>query len=195
MKADPHPKDGLPIVAFAGAADFQAWLERHRDRPGAWLKLARKGSGIASVTYAAALDIALCYGWIDGQTGKLDDAWTLRRFTPRRSRSRWSQINCKRAEELAAEGKMQARGLREMDAAKSDGRWDAAYAPARTITAPEDFLEALKAHPEAQRFFEQISAQNRYAVLYRIQDAKKPETRVRRIGKFVAMLQEGKTLH
>ncbi|MDB6077637.1 MAG: hypothetical protein JWO82_1384 [Akkermansiaceae bacterium] len=194
-KIERHPKDGLPILAFTAAAGFRNWLSAGQEATGMWLKLGRKGSGHESVTYAEALDAALCFGWIDGQAGKLDADWTLRRFTPRTRRSKWSQINCKRVEELSREGLMEPRGLQEVEAAKADGRWAAAYASSRNIGVPEDLAAALREAPVAAEFFAGISAQNRYAILYRIQDAKKPETRLRRIVKFVAMLAEGKTLH
>jgi len=188
-------KDGLPVISFATPALFRDWLDRHQETPGLWLKLAKKASGQDSVSYSEALDIALCFGWIDGQTGRYDEEWTLRRFTPRRARSKWSQINCKRVEALVAAGLMEPRGKKEVDEAQADGRWDAAYAGSRTIEIPPDFKKALAANPVAKAFFATISAQNRYAILFRIHDAKKPATRVARIERFVAMLQEGKTLH
>jgi uncharacterized protein YdeI (YjbR/CyaY-like superfamily) len=160
-----------------------------------WLKLAKAGTGIASVTYAEALEVALCHGWIDGQKGGFDDEFWLQRFTPRKPRSRWSRINRDKATALIERGEMEPAGLREVDAAKADGRWDAAYEGQRTATVPEDLQRALDANPAAAAFFSTLDGANRYAILYRVQDAKKPETRARRIDKYVAMLAAGEKLH
>lgn len=192
--------DDLPRLRFASQADWAAWLEQHcRDRAGggtgAWLQFAKKGNPEPSVTYAEALDVALCFGWIDGQKAGLDDAWWLQRFTPRRPSSRWSEINRKRAQELLDEGRMTPAGAAEVERAKADGRWDAAYAGSATIEVPPDLAAALERDPAAAVFFETLNSANRYAILYRLHDAKKPETRARRLGQFLEMLREGRTIH
>jgi uncharacterized protein YdeI (YjbR/CyaY-like superfamily) len=161
-----------------------------------WVEFAKKGSGIDSVTHDEALDVAICFGWIDGQARRSEDPRFYRqRFTPRRRRSRWSQVNCAKAEALTAAGRMRPAGLAEVERARQDGRWDAAYAPPSTATVPDDLQAALDADPAAAEFFAGLSSQNRYAILYRIQEAKRPETRRRRIEKFVAMLAAGETIH
>jgi uncharacterized protein YdeI (YjbR/CyaY-like superfamily) len=186
----------LPAVAFASAGEWEAWLaERHETSTGLWLELAKKGSGIDSVSYAQAVEVALCYGWIDGQARRLDDDHYLQRFTPRRPRSRWSKINRGRAERLIEEGRMQPAGLREVERARADGRWDAAYEPPSRIGVPEDLQRELDRNPRAREFFSTLDSTNRYAVLNRIHDAKRPETRARRIEKYVAMLAEGKKVY
>lgn len=188
--------DGLPTLPFASAEAWEAWLEdNHAVADGVWIKMARKASGIESVRYPEVLESALCFGWIDGRREKLDDTWFLQRFTPRRSRSKWSRINREKAERLMAEGRMRPAGLAEVERAKADGRWEAAYAGQRAMTVPEDLQRELDSRPAAKAFFEQLSSQNRYAILYRLQDAKRPETRARRLEKFVAMLEAGETIH
>jgi uncharacterized protein YdeI (YjbR/CyaY-like superfamily) len=188
--------DGLPQIHFASDADWEAWLdEHHAGADGVWVKIAKKGTGIDSVRYPEVLETAICFGWIDGRREGLDDTWFLQRFTPRTARSRWSRINRDKAERLIAEGRMRPRGLAETEAAQADGRWAAAYAGQRTIEIPEDLRRELDARPEAAAFFKTLSSQNRYAILYRLQDAKRPETRARRLAKFVAMLEAGETLH
>jgi uncharacterized protein YdeI (YjbR/CyaY-like superfamily) len=185
------PSD-VPVVAFTSREEWDAWLaEGHASSNGVWLKIAKKASGIESVTHPEALEIALCYGWIDGQRRKLDDVYFLQRFTPRRRRSNWSKINRGKAEELIAAGRMQPAGLREIEAAKADGRWEAAYDSPSAVTVPEDLLHALERDGAAREFFETLDRTNRYAILYQIHDAKRPETRARRIEKFVAMLERG----
>jgi uncharacterized protein YdeI (YjbR/CyaY-like superfamily) len=185
-----------PTIAFASREDWAAWLaEHHEDADGVWLKLAKKGSGIASVTQAEAVEVALCFGWIDGQAKPVDDDHWLQRFTPRRARSRWSKRNRDRALQLIANGEMHPAGLREVERAKADGRWDAAYEGPRTATVPDDLQAALDADDEARAFFATLDSANRYAILYRVQDAKKPETRARRIEKYVAMLREHRKIH
>lgn len=159
------------------------------------VKIAKKASGIPSVTYAEALEVALCYGWIDGQRNRFDDQWFLQRFTPRRPRSNWSKVNCAKVERLMEEGRMRPPGLAEVERARADGRWAAAYDAPSTATVPDDLQRALDRNPAAAAFFATLNSQNRYAILYRIQDAKKPETRARRIEKFVAMLDEGTRIH
>ena len=189
-------KSGLPVLPFASPATFRAWLEEHHaTSKGIWLKIAKKGSGVPTVTYAEALDEALCYGWIDGQKGALDETYFLQRFTPRGTRSKWSKINVDKADALAAAGRMRAAGRAEVEKAKADGRWEAAYDPQSKATVPADFQAALDASPEAARFFATLTGANRYAVLYRIHEAKKPETRAKRIEKFVGMLERGETVH
>lgn len=189
-------RDGLPILGFAEAAAFDAWLAaQSAGSRGLWLKLAKQGSGIASLSKAEAIDAALCHGWIDGQLQPCDAACWLIRFTPRRRSSKWSEKNRTRALELIAEGRMQPSGLNEVEAAQKDGRWDAAYAPASTADVPADLQAALDAEPAAAAFFATLTGANRYAVLYRIDAVKKPETRARKIAQFVAMLARGETLH
>nr|WP_256959212.1 YdeI/OmpD-associated family protein [Streptomyces viridochromogenes] len=186
----------LEIVAFESAEAFQAWLgENHAVSPGIWLKLRKKSPGVVALDYAQALDVALCYGWIDGQKAGLDDQWWLQRFTPRTARSKWSKVNRDKVAALIEQGRMQPAGEAEIDRAKADGRWEAAYDSSRTATVPDDLAAALAAEPAAAEFFAALDRQNRYAILYRVQDAKKPETRARRIEKFVAMLAKGEKLH
>jgi uncharacterized protein YdeI (YjbR/CyaY-like superfamily) len=184
----------MDMLTLPDAAAWRDWLERHHgDSDGVWLVTAKKG--VAGVSRDEALEEALCHGWIDGQARSRDDATYLQRYTPRRPRSAWSQRNTKIVERLTAEGRMRPAGLAEVERAKADGRWDAAYAGPATIEVPADLVEALKAEPEAQAMFESLNSRNRYAVLYRIQDAKRPETRRRRIEKYVAMLARGETIY
>ncbi|MGF1472558.1 MAG: YdeI family protein [Rubrobacteraceae bacterium] len=179
----------LPIIPFASPGDWQSWLaDNHDSSDGLWMKIAKKKSGIASVTYAEALDVALCYGWIDGQKARFDDDYFLQRFTPRRARSKWSKINREKVARLIEGGRMEPAGLREVERAKADGRWDAAYPSQSNATVPEDLKRELAANPPAAAFFETLNSTNRYAILYQVEDAKKPETRARRIEKFVTML-------
>jgi uncharacterized protein YdeI (YjbR/CyaY-like superfamily) len=191
------PGAELPTLPFATRAAFEAWLaEHHATHAGLWLQIARKGSGLASITYAEAVEAALCYGWIDGQKGRSTDAdhW-LQRFGPRTPRSRWSQVNREKATALIDAGAMRPAGLREVERAKADGRWDAAYAPPSRAAVPEDLQRALDADDDARRFFATLDGTNRYAILHRIEEAKRPETRARRIAKFVAMLAVGEKLY
>jgi uncharacterized protein YdeI (YjbR/CyaY-like superfamily) len=191
-----HADDGLPTLPFASDAAWEAWLEDNHARVGGvWVKVAKKGTGIESVHYPAVLETALCFGWIDGRRESFDERYFLQRFTPRRARSKWSRINREKAERLIADGRMRAAGMAEVERAKADGRWVAAYEGQRRITVPDDLQRELDARPEAKAFFEQLSSQNRYAILYRLQDAKRPETRVRRLAKFVAMLERGEAIH
>ena len=186
----------LPILLFESAQTWEAWLkEHHTDSPGVWLQIAKKGSGFDSVSYAEALDVALCYGWIDGQKDKLDGEHWLQRFTPRRAKSRWSKINRDKAAALIEQGRMRPAGLREVEAAKADGRWQGAYEGQRAATVPDDLQRALDRNRRAREFFATLDSRNRYAILYRVQDAKKPETRARRIDKFVEMLSQHLTIH
>ncbi|WP_026004623.1 YdeI/OmpD-associated family protein [Streptomyces sp. AA1529] len=186
----------LEIVAFESAEAFEAWLgENHAVSPGIWLKLRKKDPAVVALNYAQALDVALCFGWIDGQKAKFDDQWWLQRFTPRKPRSKWSKVNRDKVTALIEQGRMRPPGQAEVDRAKADGRWEAAYDSARTAAVPEDLAAALTAVPAAAAFFETLDRQNRYAILYRIQEAKKAETRARRIEKYVAMLAKGEKLH
>lgn len=186
----------MDIISFESAEAFESWLgEHHSSSPGIWLKLRRKARGVVALDYARALDVALCYGWIDGQKGAFDDRNWLQRFTPRKPKSKWSKVNRDKATALLEQGRMQPPGLAEVERAKADGRWDAAYDGAKSASVPDDLAEALAANPAAAEFFATLNGQNRYAILYRIQDVKKPETRVRRIEKYVAMLAERKKLH
>jgi uncharacterized protein YdeI (YjbR/CyaY-like superfamily) len=188
--------DDISQLSFASPAEWEAWLEaNHASSDGVWIKMAKKGSGIDSVRYPEVLDSALCFGWIDARREALDETHFLQRFTPRRARSRWSRINRDKAEKLIAEKRMRPAGLAEVQRAKADGRWAAAYEGQRTSTVPDDLRRELDARPRAAEFFAQLSSQNRYAILYRLQDAKKPETRARRLQTFVAMLEAGETLH
>ena len=176
----PEERAGLPILAFATLPEWEAWLAgQPPGAPGIWLKLARKGSSVASVTQGEAIEGALCHGWIDGQLDRFDERAWLIRFTPRRRGSTWSQVNRDRALALIAAGRMRPAGLAEVEAARADGRWEAAYAPPSRMSVPDDFSALLDASPEAERAFAALDARNRYAVLHRIQDAKKPETRLR----------------
>jgi uncharacterized protein YdeI (YjbR/CyaY-like superfamily) len=187
---------GLPIIGFAELAGFEAWLgAQPADAPGLWLKLAKQGSGIASLSKQDAIDAALCHGWIDGQLDKYDAQSWLIRFTPRKARSTWSEINRRRATELMAEGRVRPAGHAQIEAAQADGRWDAAYAPASTAAVPVDLQEALDGNAQAAAFFATLTGANRYAILYRIGAVKKAETRARKIADYVAMLARGETLH
>ncbi len=186
----------LPIVAFKSQQAFDAWLTSQRaDSRGLWLKIARKSSGIASVSRDEAVDTALCHGWIDGQLDSFDGDYWLISFTPRQSTSIWSEKNRARALELVKLGVMRASGLREIDRAKADGRWERAYAAASTAKVPDDLRAALARNKKAAAFFETLDARNRYAILYRTHNAKKAETRAARIAKFIAMLAAGETIH
>ncbi|WP_026621260.1 YdeI (YjbR/CyaY-like superfamily) [Ensifer sp. WSM1721] len=184
----------LPIIHFGDTKAFEDWLARQGpDCRGLWVKFAKKASGIASITPKEALDVALCHGWIDGQRIGLDDKYYLNKYTPRRARSRWSEINRTRALELIAEGRMTPRGMAEVERARADGRWEAAAAPPSKATVPEDLQDALKHNGAAKALFDELDSRNRYAVLFRIQDAKKAETRKARIEKYVDMLARGET--
>lgn len=186
----------LPVVPFASREAWEVWLaEHHADSNGLWVKIAKKGSGIDSVTFAEALEVALCYGWIDGQRASFDEEYYLQRFTPRRSRSKWSKVNRDKVTKLIERGEMKPAGLREVERARADGRWEAAYESQSKATVPEDLQEKLDENPESAAFFATLDSTNRYAILYRIQDAKRPETRARRIAKYVTMLGEGKKIY
>ncbi len=188
--------DDLPVIAFASKREFEDWLEAQESAsPGLWLKIAKRKSGIVTVTYEEALDAALCVGWIDGQKRTFDDRHWLQRFTPRKTRSRWSQVNRERATQLIELGQMRPGGLAEVERAMADGRWEAAYQGQRTITVPEDLQAALQEDVEAAAFFATLDSRNRYAILYRIADAKRPETRLARIEKYVAMCRERRLIY
>lgn len=192
--ADEELFRGEPIVFFASARDWEAWLaEKPEGSTGLWIKLAKKGA--AGIDYATALESALCFGWIDGQKRAYDESYWLQRFTPRTARSKWSRINTEKANALIEAGRMRPAGLREVERAKADGRWDAAYASSSTATVPEDLQAALDADPRAAEFFATLDSANRFAVLYRVQEAKRADTRARRIEKFVAMLHAHETIH
>ena len=187
----------LPELIVRDAASWRAWLaEHHADPTGVWLVLAKKGTkNPTSLTYDQALEEALCHGWIDGQAGRRDEATYRQRFTPRRRRSAWSKRNTGIAERLIAEERMHPAGQAEVERAKADGRWGAAYAGQASIELPPDLAEALAAEPKAQAMFEALNSQNRYAVLYRITTAKRSDTRARRIEQFIAMLARGETVY
>jgi uncharacterized protein YdeI (YjbR/CyaY-like superfamily) len=181
---------------FATEADWEAWLEaNHTTSDGVWLMHAKKGGGETSVTYLQAVDVALCFGWIDGQKGSLDDKFFLQRFTPRRKKSIWSQVNRENVARLTAAGRMREAGMKEVEEAKTDGRWDAAYASGSQMEEPEDFLAALEQNPAAKVFYATLNKTNRYAIYHQVITAKKPETRAARIAKFMDMLNEGKKLY
>lgn len=186
----------LQLIEFADRAAWEAWLsDNHDAAPGVWLLIAKKGSPRTTVTQAQAIEAALCFGWVDGQIGRHDEHFYRQRFTHRKPGSNWSQINRRRAAELIANGSMRPPGLEEIEKAKANGRWDAAYEPQSAATIPADFAQALAAEPAAERFFATLTGARRFSFLYRIQDAKRPETRARRIQKFVALLAQGKTLN
>ncbi|BDR11195.1 YdeI/OmpD-associated family protein [Comamonas thiooxydans] len=196
----PTVKSIIPLelapTLFKSAKAFEAWLKKnHATSEGLWLKIAKRGSNEPSVTYPEAVEIALCWGWIDGQKKSLDDQHYLQRFTPRRARSVWSRINVNKVQALIEAGRMQAPGQAQIEAAKADGRWARAYDGARTSTVPEDLQAALEAEPAAKTFFASINASNRYAILWRIQTAAKAETRARRIAQLVEMLARSETIH
>lgn len=189
-------KDGLSVLPFPSPADWEVWLETHHaTSPGVWLQIAKKASGIPTVTYAEALDVALCFGWIDGQKAAYDAVFFLQRFTPRRPRSKWSKINVDKVTQLEAAGRMRPAGAAQVASAKADGRWQAAYSGSASMEVPDDLQQALDANPAATAFFKTISKGNRYAILYRVHDAKRPQTRAQRIATFVEMLAEGRTIH
>ena len=186
---------GQPVISFATLPDCEAWFaEHHADHRGFWLKIGKVGAA-KTVTYAEALEVALGHGWIDGQKRGYNEAFWLQRFTPRGPRSRWSQINRDKAEALIQAGRMRPAGQAQVDAAKADGRWAAAYAGQKRATVPDDLAAALAADPRAKAFFETLTGANRYAILYRVNDAKKPETRAARIAKFVQMCHDHETVH
>ncbi len=184
------------ILSFRSSSEFRKWLAaNHRQSDGIWLRIFKKESGEASVTYAEALDEALCFGWIDGQKQRHDDSSWRQKFTPRRPKSGWSKINTQHAERLIQAGRMKPAGQAAIDAAKKDGRWTSAYDSPSKATIPEDFLAALHKNKKATAFFESLNKANRYAIAYRLQTAKKPETRQRRMELILAMLARGEAFH
>ena len=184
-----------PVIFFASQQEFRDWLEaEHAQSDGIWMKFAKKASGITSINYAEALDVALCFGWIDGQSKSLDETYYLQRWTPRRKRSPWSKRNVDKVAALTEAGLMHPAGQAEIDRAKADGRWDRAYDGPKNATVPDDLQAALDANPKAAAFFATLTGSARFAILYRLQDAKKPETRQRRLEKFVGMLERGEKL-
>lgn len=186
----------LPILICASSEEWTDWLaSHHANSSGVWLQLARKASSIASVTYEEALEVALCYGWIDGQKKGFDAESWLQKFTPRGARSIWSKVNTEKAQQLIENGRMKPAGLRAVEMAKQDGRWAAAYDPQSTAAVPDDLQSELDRNPEAKAFFATLDSRNRYAILFRIQSAKKPDTRAKRIDKFVAMLANKEKLY
>jgi uncharacterized protein YdeI (YjbR/CyaY-like superfamily) len=194
-EATPQELAGQPVLSFATLPDCEAWFaEHHADHRGFWLKIGKVGAA-QTVNYAEALEVALIYGWIDGQKRGYSETFWLQRFTPRGPRSKWSQINRYKAEALIKAGRMRPAGQAQVDAAKSDGRWAAAYAGQKSATVPGDLAAALAADPKAKAFFETLTGANRYAILYRVHDAKKPETRAARIATFVQMCHNHETVH
>jgi uncharacterized protein YdeI (YjbR/CyaY-like superfamily) len=187
--------DDLPIH-FPSPAAWEQWLQsNHALSSGVWIKMAKKDAPVESVRYPEVLEIALCYGWIDGRREALDERYFLQRFTPRRPRSVWSRINRETAERLIAEGRMRPAGLAEVERARADGRWEAAYQGQRGSAVPEDLQRELDGRPQAKAFFATLSAQNRYAIIFRLTQAKRPQTRARRLAQFIAMLEAGETIH
>jgi len=188
--------DSLPIISFETQLDWETWLiEHHTDTKGIWLKIAKKEASMPSVTYSEALDSAICYGWIDGQKASFDDQYWLQKFTLRRPKSIWSKANCDRATAFIAEGKIQPAGLRQVELAKADGRWESAYESQSKMAIPADFQSELDTNQQAKEFFNTLSGVNRYAILFRIQTAKKPETRSARIKKFIEMLAKNEKIY
>jgi uncharacterized protein YdeI (YjbR/CyaY-like superfamily) len=188
--------DGLAVVAFGSRGEWERWLEaEHARSVGVWLKLGKKGGRVASLGYAEALEVSLCWGWIDGQIAAGDGEYFLRRFTPRNTRSRWSVRNCAMAEELIEQGLMRPAGLEQVERAKADGRWDAAYPGQRDAVVPEDFAAALDRNAEASAFFASLDSANRYAFLYRLHHLTAPAARAERVERYVEMLARGEQLH
>jgi len=197
VKRPPRPafEPDLPVKLFKTPAAWEKWLEaNHAKSPGVWMQIAKKDSGLSSANYQEALDVALCFGWIDGQKRPFDDRTWLQRFTPRGPRSVWSKINTEKAAVLIKSGRMRPRGLAAIEAAKASGRWESAYQPWSNADAPPELQAALDRSPRAKAFFETLRGRNRYAIIYRVQTAKKPETRAKRIADFIAMLEKGQTL-
>ena len=185
-----------PVLSFASKAAFTAWLaENHDTSDGIWIKIGKKGAGVESVLVTETLDVALCFGWIDGQRKPLDEQYFLQKYTPRRARSKWSKRNIGLVEKLIEAGEMQPPGHAEIERAKADGRWDAAYDSQANMQVPPDLQAELDARPAAAEFFATLNSTNRYSILYRLHDAKRPETRARRLEQFVAMLERGETLY
>jgi uncharacterized protein YdeI (YjbR/CyaY-like superfamily) len=196
MKSDSSQLRGIPVMLFKTQKAWAAWLEKnHTKSSGVWLRLAKKGSEVKSLSYVEGVEVALCYGWIDGQKESYDDSSWLQKFTPRGARSIWSKINREKAQELIKSGQMKLPGLEAIEKARQNGRWEAAYDSPSGSTVPRDFEAALEKSPAAKAFFATINRANRYAILFRIQTAKKAETRARRIKDFISMLENKETLH
>ncbi len=196
MPVKKQPKAELPTLQFASATVWSEWLrENHAREDGIWLRFFKKGSAVASITYAEALDEALCHGWIDGQVRRLDEASYLQRFTPRRPRSIWSRRNIEHVARLTAAGRMKPAGLKQVEAAKSDGRWERAYDPPSAMSVPDDFVREVKKNKKAFAFFQTLNKSNLYAIAWRLQNAKKAETRERRLRAIVEMLAQGNKFH
>ncbi|MBL8817248.1 MAG: YdeI/OmpD-associated family protein [Planctomyces sp.] len=188
--------DGKPVIAFATPKQFANWLRKHHtEHEGVWIQFFRATSGYSSITYAQALDVALCYGWIDGPVRKGNEVCWIHKFTPRGKRSIWSQVNKRHIERLTREGLMQPAGLAVVELAKADGRWDAAYASSSTFEESPEFLAALETSPKASTFYATLTRANRYAFYFRLHNAKKEETKRRKIAEFIAMLERGETFH
>jgi uncharacterized protein YdeI (YjbR/CyaY-like superfamily) len=186
----------MEIVKFASPPDFRAWLAQHHNQSnGIWLRIYKNNSGIATVTYAQALDTSLCFGWIDGQKKPYDEKSWLQKLTPRREKSGWSNKNTQHAERLIKSGEMTAAGLKEINAAKSDGRWQAAYDSFSRAKVPDDFLQELARHKKAKAFFDALNKTNLYSIIYRLQTARQPATREKRKQMIIAMLVQGKKFH
>ncbi len=185
----------LPIIPFASVKKWQEWLLKNSTAQGVWVKFAKKDSGIVSITYQEALEVALCYGWIDGQKNSFDSEYWLQKFTPRRPKSIWSKRNCELVEKLMADKKMRKLGLEKVEAAKKDGRWDKAYEGSKTMTTPLDFLKELGKNKKAQKFFATLNKTNTYAIAWRLHTAVKPETRARRMKVIIEMLSKGEKYH
>lgn len=188
-------KAEYPVKFFTSQKDFEKWLSKNYEKSGIWLKFAKKKSGIVSLSYDEALDIALCYGWIDSQAKSLDEKYYLQKFTPRGSKSNWSKINTEHIARLTKEGKMQPFGIAAVNAAKKDGRWERAYSSSQTMSVPEDFLNLLSKNKNAEAFFKTLSKTNVYAIAFRIATAKKDETKKRRMEQIIAMLERGEKFH
>ena len=186
----------LSILPFRSSEEYEGWMaENHANPEGIWLRLFKKDSGKETITYDEALDVALCYGWIDGQLKKFDDESWLRKFTPRRNGSKWSKRNTEHVERLTKEGRMKPSGLAEVEKAKADGRWEEAYETQRNMTIPDDFMEALSANPQALAFFQSLNKANLFAIAYRLSTAKRPETREKRMQQILEMMAKGEKFH
>lgn len=193
-KVNAKTKPDYPIKPFKNVKAWESWLEKnHAKAPGVWIKFAKKDSGIESTNYAEALQVALCYGWIDGQSKSINETWYMQKFTPRGPKSIWSKRNCEFVEALIKEGKMKPAGLATIEAAKADGRWDMAYDSPKNMEMPADFLKELKKHKQASAFFSTLNKTNLYSIAWRLQTAKKTETRMRRMEKILKMLESGET--
>lgn len=190
------PDTEYPLITCKTQNEWRAWLEEnHATQPGVWLRMYKKDSKIPSINYAQALEEALCYGWIDGVRKSYDESSFLQKYTPRRAKSIWSKVNVAHIERLTKAGRMKASGVAAVEAAKADGRWDNAYESAKNLTLPEDFLEILEKEPEAKAFLKTLTKQNKFAIAFRLHQAKKPETRQKRMETFVAMLKEGQKFY